>query len=339
MTELRVLHEGGSRRGRRQVRARRRRRIRRVAAALVAVIVLGIVALLVFMASGTASGPGRSHASNPLVKPGAASRPRTTGHSYGVARAAATVRARFKLRLRSGLLFDVKTGRVLWERNADLELPIASLTKIMTALLVITHGRGRARVLITPQAVHFSGSGVGLLPLGKRVPELPLLYGLLLPSGNDAAIALAQHVARTQPRFIAMMNSAAHAMGLTCTHFTTVSGIVDQGNHSCASDLALLAHHLLEHPLLARIVATRSASLPFPIKGGKLYLYNNNPLLITGYPGTDGVKTGYTVAAGQCLVATARRGRRWLGVVLLNSQDPADQAKRLLNKGFATRGA
>ncbi len=86
-------------------------------------------------------------------------------------------------------------------------------------------------------------------------------------------------------------------------------------------------------------MATPSAVLPFPIKGGKLYLYNNNPLLRSGFAGTDGVKTGYTVAAGPCLVATARRGRKWLGVVLLHSQDPPDQAMQLLSAGFATRGA
>ena len=97
-------------------------------------------------------------------------------------------------------------------------------------------------------------------------------------------------------------------MGLTCTHYTTVSGIVDQGNHSCASDLALIAHTMLEQPVLAPIVGSRSAIVPFPIKGGKLFLYNNNPLLALRYPGADGVKTGFTDAAGECLVATARRG-------------------------------
>src|SRR5207248_2617636 len=136
--------------------------------------------------------------------------------------------------------------------------------------------------------IHYSGSGVGLLPLGKRVPLLTLLYGLMLPSGNDAAIALAQHVGHTQSRFIAMMNARARAMGLRCTHFTTVSGIVDQGNHACATDLAIAAHAVLRQPLLAQIVATPNAALPFPIKGGKLFLYNNNPLLRTHYPGADG---------------------------------------------------
>ena len=124
-----------------------------------------------------------------------------------------------------------------------------------------------------------------------------------------------------------------------CTHYTTVSGIVDQGNHSCASDLALIAHTMLEQPLLAQIVGSRSAIVPFPIKGGKLFLYNNNPLLVLRYPGTDGVKTGFTDAAGQCLVATARRGNRWLGVVLLHSGNTYAQAMQLLNAGFAAPAA
>jgi len=240
-----------------------------------------------------------------------------------------------KLGLKSGLLFDVTTGQVLWARNPTQVVPIASLTKMMTALVVVTHARPSARVLITSDALHYTGSGVGLLPKGKRVPLTALLYGLLLPSGNDAAIALADHVAHTQSDFIILMNQRAHDMGLTCTHYTTVSGIVDAGNHSCASDLALIAHALLTQPLLANIVGSRSAIVPFPIKGGKLFLYNNNPLLVAQYPGTDGVKTGFTDAAGQCLVAAARRGRRWLGVVLLHSGNTYAQAVQLLNAGFA----
>jgi D-alanyl-D-alanine carboxypeptidase len=277
--------------------------------------------------------------SGPVPHPHAATKAKASAaprSGYATERAARQVSVHLKLPLRSGLLFDVNTGRVLWERGPEQALPIASLTKMMTALVVASHTRAAAQVLITPQAVHFSGSGVGLLPLHKRVPVETLLYGLLLPSGNDAAIALAQHVAGTEAGFIALMNAEATRMGLRCTHFTTASGIVDQGNYSCATDLATVARAVLREPLLARIVGSRSVALPFPIKGGKLYLYNNNPLLLMRYPGADGVKTGYTVAAGQCLVATARRGARRLGVVLLGSKDPPDQAQRLLNAGFAS---
>jgi D-alanyl-D-alanine carboxypeptidase len=131
-----------------------------------------------------------------------------------------------------------------------------------------------------------------------------------------------------------MMNAQARKLGLTCTHFTTVSGVLDQGNYSCATDLATLAHALLQHPLLKRIVASPHAILPFPIKGGKLFLNNNNPLYLQSFPGTDGVKTGFTTAAGLCIVATARRGRQWLGVVLLHSGNWAAQAETLLKAGF-----
>ena len=113
------------------------------------------------------------------------------------------IHAKAKLPVTSGLLFDVRTGRVLWARDPSRALPIASLTKMMTALVVVSHAGLGAKVLITRDAVHYSGSGVGLLPRGKRVPLRTLLYGLLLPSGNDAAIALAEHVAKTQQRFIA----------------------------------------------------------------------------------------------------------------------------------------
>jgi D-alanyl-D-alanine carboxypeptidase (penicillin-binding protein 5/6) len=297
--------------------------------------VLALAVLLGLMASA-ASGPVATPVAHHVVKP--QPKPHLPTYGWRLAPANQRISVRLKLPLTSGLVFNVRTGAVLWARRPDRVLPIASLTKMMTALIVTAHAHPTDRVLITPQAVHFSGSGVGLLPLGKRVPLLPLLYGLLLPSGNDAAIALAQHVSGTQSRFVALMNRQARSWQLRCTHFNTVSGIVDQDNHSCGGDLAILAHHVLEQPLLARIVGSRSAILPFPIKAHRLYLYNNNPLLALGYPGTDGVKTGFTTAAGVCLVATARRGRSWFGVVLLHSANIAAQAQTLLNAAFARDG-
>ena len=133
------------------------------------------------------------------------------------------------------------------------------------------------------------------------------------------------------------MNERAGDLGLACTRFSSPDGFEDAGNHSCAIDLAEMARAVLDRPRLARIVARRRAVLPFPIKGGRIYLFNNNPLLRTGYPGTIGVKTGYTDAAGRCLVAAARRNGRRLGVVLLHSPDPGKQATQLLNRGFAAR--
>jgi len=334
MTDLSVLQQSRARRAANEARARRARMRHRIGLAVLTLAV-GIAALLAFMAPIAAS----PTASKFRIAVAAQPKP-NLNHGYGAVPAPLSeqVGPRFKLPVTSGVLFDVRTGRVLWEKQPQRILAIASLTKMMTALLVAAKSKPSDSVLITPAAVHYQGSGVGLLPAGKQVPLLPLLYGLLLPSGNDAAIALAQHVAGTQARFVAMMNARAREMDLPCTHFTSVSGIVDQGNHSCATDLAILAHTVLRNPLLAKIVGTRSAAMPFPIKGGKLFLFNNNPLLVLRYPGTDGVKTGYTQAAGHCLVAAARRGRAWLGVVLLHSGDPSDQAQKLLNAGFAKVG-
>jgi D-alanyl-D-alanine carboxypeptidase (penicillin-binding protein 5/6) len=326
---------GGSRRRGRPLRGQARRHpSRHLALAALLTLALGALVLLAFM-DALATGPAlstRQRAARPAIHH-AAPHP-----VYGLVPAAPAQQVhlkRLKAGLRSGILFDLRTGRVLWQRGAGTIAPIASLTKMMTALIVAGRAKPSDRVMITSAATHFSGSGVGLLPLGKRVPLIDLLYGLLLPSGNDAAIALAQHVAGSQPRFIDLMNQEATDMALTCTHFSTVSGVVDQGNYSCPRDLAVLAHAVLGQPLLRRIVGTRSEVLPFPIKGGKLYLYNNNPLLLSRFPGADGVKTGYTQAAGQCLVAAARRGRAWLGVVLLHSGNPGGQAQQLLNAGFA----
>jgi serine-type D-Ala-D-Ala carboxypeptidase (penicillin-binding protein 5/6) len=333
MTERSVLLEASrTRRAEREARARRARRRRRVRTSAI-ILAAGLLALLGLTAT-VGSDPSLPRTSPPVRFHGPRE-PAAAGYGAGVAPAGERVTVRFAKPMRSGALFDVDTGKLLWARRPARVLPIASLTKMMTALVVVAHAKPDAKVLVTRQAVHFSGSGVGLLPLGKRVSLETLLYGLLLPSGNDAAIALAQHVAGTQRRFVAMMNSRALAMHLRCTHFSTVSGIVDRGNYSCATDLAVIAHAVLRQRVLAPIVAARDAVLPLPIKGGKLYLYNNNPLLELQYAGTDGVKTGFTTLAGQCLVAAARRGHVWLGVVLLHSADPSGQAEKLLSAGFA----
>jgi D-alanyl-D-alanine carboxypeptidase (penicillin-binding protein 5/6) len=241
----------------------------------------------------------------------------------------------FKRPPRSGLMFDLDTGEVLWRRLPDRELPIASLTKMMTALIVVQRSKPNDKVRVTKEALAYKGSAIGILPKGKRIKLETMLNGLLLPSGNDAAIALAQRMSGTVARFVKRMNDEARELGLTCTRFSSPDGFEDAGNHSCAIDLAALARAVLDQPRLARIVRRRRAVMPFPIKGGRLYLYNNNPLLRTGYPGAIGIKTGYTDAAGRCLVAAARRHGRRLAVVLLHSPDPGKQARQLLDRGFA----
>ena len=243
------------------------------------------------------------------------------------------VHLRFKQPPAAGLMFDLDSGKVLWRHDPLVPRPIASLTKMMTALLVVRSAASDAKVRITRQALAYHGSGMGVLPRGKNVRLETLLNGLLLPSGNDAAIALAQHVAGSTSHFIQRMNIMAARLGLRCTHFTSVDGYSDSGR-SCAADLAVLARADLNQSRIARIARRRRAVEPLPIKGGKVYLYNNNPLIIKGYPGIDGLKTGYTVAAGHCLVATAQRNGIWLGVVLLHSPDTGKQASQLLSQGF-----
>jgi len=248
------------------------------------------------------------------------------------------IRVPFHRPPRAGLLFDLDTGKVLWRRNPSRILPIASLTKMMTALIVAAQTTPGELVRISKEARNAPGSRVGMLPKRKPVRVESLLYGLLLPSGNDAAHALADKVAGGSRSFVLAMNAQAQKMSLGCTHYTSPDGYIDAGNHSCAIDLAALARAVLDQPRLARIVASRTAVLKFPTKGGKLYLFNNNPLLRLRYPGTIGVKTGYTDAAGRCLVAAVRRRGHRLGVVLLHSYDPGLQARKLLDRGFRALG-
>jgi D-alanyl-D-alanine carboxypeptidase (penicillin-binding protein 5/6) len=235
---------------------------------------------------------------------------------------------------RAGLLFDLDTGRVLWSIDPTAVVPIASLTKMMTALLVVRSVAPDAWVRISHAAVNAAGSKVGVLPAGRSVRMLTLLYGLLLPSGNDAAVALAEHVAGSVRAFVALMNAEAVRLHLGCTRYVSPDGLED-GNRSCPVDLARLARLDLAQPLLARVAGTEATVQPLPIKGGRVWLYNNNPLLVYGYPGAIGLKTGETEAAGRCLVGAARRDGVSLGVVLLNSPELGRQAAALLDRGFA----
>jgi D-alanyl-D-alanine carboxypeptidase len=245
------------------------------------------------------------------------------------------VRVDFHKPPRAGLVFDLDSGEVLWRRNATRVLPMASVTKMMTALLVDERIPAGGMVRITKQAVSTGGSKVGVLPLGKQIGVQTMLYGLLLPSGNDAAVALAQRVSGTTKAFVALMNQRAAAMHLGCTRFASPSGLVDRGNHTCAYDLAALAKAFLDRPRLAGIVVRRQAVLPFPIKGGRLYLYSHEPLVKQNYPGALGIKTGFTDAAGRCVVGAAERDGHRLGVVLLHSPDITVQSIKLLDRAFA----
>ncbi|MEJ7891602.1 MAG: serine hydrolase [Solirubrobacteraceae bacterium] len=246
-----------------------------------------------------------------------------------------TVRVQLRKPPAAGLLFDVDTGRVLWRLHPNRQRPIASLTKMMTALVVDERIDAGKKVSISTRALNTTGSAVGLFRPGLRIGVSTMLHGLLLPSGNDAARALAEGAAGGSiNRFVRYMNDTAARLGLRCSRFATPSGLKDAGNHSCAADLAAMARAVLRSPRLASIVARPQAIMRFPTKGGRIYYTNHNPLLQNRYRGTTGVKTGYTEAAGSCFVATARRGAVELGVVLLDSPDIDAQARELLDRGF-----
>ena len=240
---------------------------------------------------------------------------------------------RFKRPPRAGLLFDLDTGEVLWRKDPLRRLPIASVTKTMTAILVARRIPEGAKVKVTNEARARPGSRIGLLPKRKRVGVSALLNGLMLVSGNDAAVALAQRISGTVPAFVALMNRTAREMNLSCTSFASPDGLDDTG-FSCPQDLAALARAALDEPRVAAVVRRPRAVLPFPVKGGRLYLNSHNPLVRSGYRGALGIKTGYTRRAGRCFVGAAERDGRRLGVVLLHSPDPGKQARQLLDRGW-----
>jgi D-alanyl-D-alanine carboxypeptidase len=323
---------------------RRRGPSRRVLAVLAVVLVAGGgAAALAFVTGGDDSTVGRGHGHQsaaslePTAPPKPAHRdgrlPRKPPPGIQLTGANA-VRLHLSPNPAAAIMFDVDTGRVLWRLKPLRVRPIASVTKIMTALLAVNRLPRDATSLIRKEAVRYTGSMVGVLPRGKRVSVETLLYGAMLPSGNDAAVAIADRVAGSDRKFARLMNRKAHKLKLSCTHFVSSYGL-QPGNESCPADLAALTRLVMSKPRIAEIVRRRTASPHFPfIQGKHLTLYNTNPLLRMGYRGTIGLKTGTTDEAGHCFIAVVRRGGHRLGVVLLNSPDIGGQAVKLLDAGF-----
>ncbi len=220
---------------------------------------------------------------------------------------------------------DIDANRTLYALRPHEPLPPASTVKVMTALLTLQRGSLTDSVTISAGAASAPGSRMGLVA-GEVLTVEELLYGLLLPSGNDAAVALAEYVAGSETAFVALMNEAAAALDLTDTHFTNAHGLDDDAGTASAADLIVLARAALDYPAFARIVA-----MPQAYVAGRT-LTNTNELLGL-YPGADGVKTGTTSAAGECLIASATRDGHRLLVVVLGSQDRYADAVTLLDYG------
>jgi serine-type D-Ala-D-Ala carboxypeptidase (penicillin-binding protein 5/6) len=229
----------------------------------------------------------------------------------------------------AGIVVDSASGSVLWEHEAHRRLPIASLTKLMTAYLAeprSTHGLRRP-FAVTPAMIGVPGYTIGL-HVGERVTLEHMLAAALIASANDAANVLAVHRAGSLHAFVAMMNATAGRLGLTDTRYSNPSGIFDAGNRSSAWDVADLTRHALQRPLLRSLVERRAYQV------GNVVYVNRNRLLWT-YHGAIGVKTGSTTAAGNCLaVAAVRRGRTLIGVLLNAHGGQFAAAARLLDWGF-----
>ena len=233
---------------------------------------------------------------------------------------------------RSAILMERHTGRVLFSHNIGEALPMASTTKVMTALMAIEYGHLDEVVTVGRNAYGVPGTSI-YLDLGEQIPLRDLLYGLMLASGNDAAVAIAEHISGDTASFCQQMTQRAAELGCTDTVFVNPNGLPVSGHHTTAKDLALIAREAMSHTLFREIVSTQRASIPWAGRSYSRILNNKNRLLST-YAGATGIKTGYTKAAGRCLVFGAERGGLEVIGVVLNCSDWFNEAARLMDLGF-----
>lgn len=225
------------------------------------------------------------------------------------------------------ILLDANTGRVLYEKDADSRSLIASTTKIMTALVVCEQCNVLDRMKIPKEAVGIEGSSM-YLQEGEVLTLQELLYGLMLSSGNDAAVALAIYCGGTVEGFVGLMNDKAYRLGLADTHFENPHGLDSPNHYSTAADLAALAAYAMKNPIFLQTVSTKNVRI------GNRSLQNHNKILWT-VDGADGVKTGFTKAAGRILVSSSIRDGRRLICVTINDGNDWQDHKQLLETGFS----
>ena len=225
------------------------------------------------------------------------------------------------------ILMDAQTGRVLYEKDAHSRSLIASTTKIMTALIICEQCNVLDRMRIPKEAVGIEGSSM-YLKEGEVLTIQELLYGMMLHSGNDAAVALAIYCGGTVEGFAQLMNDKAHDLGMKNSHFVNPNGLDAPEHYSTAADLAIVSAYALNNPIFAKTVSCKS------VKVGERYLTNHNKLLWR-LEGANGVKTGYTKAAGRILVSGAKRDGRQLVCVTINDPDDWNDHCALLNQAFS----
>ena len=233
----------------------------------------------------------------------------------------------YGLSAEKAVVLDAQTGRVLYSKDQVARSLIASTTKIMTALVICEQCNVLDRMRIPKQAVGIEGSSM-YLKEGEILTIQELLYGLMLQSGNDAAVALAIYCGGTVEGFAELMNDKAYQLGLKNTHFVNPHGLDAPDHYSTAADLGVLAAYAMSNPIFSMTVSAKS------VKVGQRLLSNHNKLLWQ-YEGADGVKTGYTKKAGRILVSSATRSGRRLTAVTINAPDDWNDHKRLLDDGFA----
>ncbi len=233
---------------------------------------------------------------------------------------------------RAAALIDVESGRMLYSSRGDEPMLIASLTKIMTALVAIEHGDLLSKVKVGRNAFAKEGSSL-YLKQGEEMTLEDMLYGLMLRSGNDAATAIAEHVGGTEEGFVYLMNAKAEELGLRNTHFANPHGLDAEGHYSSANDLAVLTAYAMHNPVFKKIVKTQEKTADNPYEKWDYKWHNKNKMLRL-YEGADGVKTGYTKKALRCLVSSATRGGQQLVAVTLNDGDDWNDHAALLDFGF-----
>ncbi|NLI70790.1 MAG: D-alanyl-D-alanine carboxypeptidase [Firmicutes bacterium] len=233
----------------------------------------------------------------------------------------------------SAVVMDHRTGRILYSKGMNQQRYIASTTKIMTAIIAIEKGRLKEVVVVSERAASTGGSSIWLESGEKKTLE-ELLYGLMLRSGNDAAIAIAEHIGGSVEEFVALMNEKAREIGAEKTFFENPHGLHHKKHRSTAYDLALISSYAMKNEIFRRIVVAPRAIITWPEHEWDRILHNQNRLLQL-YDGADGVKTGWTTPAGRCFVGSAFREGQRLIVVVLDAPDMWEDASLLLDYGFA----
>lgn len=232
----------------------------------------------------------------------------------------------------SAILIDAQSESVLFEKNSDKRLPMASTTKIMTAVVAIEASDLDRTVTVPKAAVGIEGSSIYLCE-GERLTIEQLLYALMLSSANDAATAIAIAVAESEDDFVDMMNETARKIGLRNTHFDNPHGLDSHSHYTTARDLAKLTAYALELPKFRSIVSTHKHTIPLAGNENARLLINHNKLL-KSYDGMIGVKTGFTKKSGRCLVSAADRNGTVLIAVTLNAPDDWKDHRSMLDYGF-----